>query len=689
MITHLYQPIPGTLQNRNCYLKDEHSTVKNASAAIKPNNTQIGREPQEIHIWEKPQQGRRVEPYIKLHGSELTYMHSNLSNRLRKAHMHYFVTCSYSYNNLDDAKRVEVDKENATTSELHDFQKKIGKPALKTGDKLLTRRLALTNRFTRTICRAILFYLAWIACMSWHRALLTVEISAHPKLTIDEGLKNIGTSKQYHACENKHWLATYTMKIGHRRGHIHQKYNLCGLIYQKPNLMADSAALLVTNTDNYYDNLYANDKDNPLYRGYTLRPPGGAPTYFRVAPHQFASNKSPIFLISNPYRTRGIDRVHLEYGSTTTLHARLRHLQEQLLAAGPGQPQDHPLGDGQLLECRSDKMFQFKTHYLFTMYWMDKTTDCVTYDLADRPLVPNYTTVSHKLPILSLPVSTKLINKSVVSYLQIYDCEKRSISRFNLSLINDETIVKFSNIFSILCCNCACLKIKLLVDTFYTSLMPKVCINTLVWYYSASEILTCSAQRKLSNIPKTYYRHGNAYIFIKYAGPMYLSKHNIASELLLYKLTMFRSLTYIATYSDIQLDHFVELEICMTDQSILNYTLQLCLGANTTSTICYNLKLTTQKPRVLVTIIQLEIFLDYKSSTAIQKICLGANATSTIYYCFLKLRAQNPRVLGVITKFEIFTVSKSFTMLTKQEFYQGINAMSTTYNSYLHSNKNE
>jgi hypothetical protein len=142
MITHLYQPIPGTLQNRNCYLKDEHSTVKNASAAIKPNNTQIGREPQEIHIWEKPQQGRRVEPYIKLHGSELTYMHSNLSNRLRKAHMHYFVTCSYSYNNLDDAKRVEVDKENATTSELHDFQKKIGKPALKTGDKLLTRRLA-------------------------------------------------------------------------------------------------------------------------------------------------------------------------------------------------------------------------------------------------------------------------------------------------------------------------------------------------------------------------------------------------------------------------------------------------------------------------------------------------------------------------------------------------------------------
>jgi hypothetical protein len=121
------------------------------------------------------------------------------------------------------------------------------------------------------------------------------------------------------------------------------------------------------------------------------------------------------------------------------------------------------------------------------------------------------------------------------------------------------------------------------------------------------------------------------------------------------------------------------------NQSILNYTLQLCLGANTTSTIYYNpLKLKTQKLRVLVMTIQFEIFLAYKSSIAIQKICLGVNTTSTISYSFLKTRAQNLRVLDVITKLEIFMVYKSFITLTTQESYQGINAMSTTYhNLYL------
>jgi hypothetical protein len=133
----------------------------------------------------------------------------------------------------------------------------------------------------------------------------------------------------------------------------------------------------------------------------------------------------------------------------------------------------------------------------------------------------------------------------------------------------------------------------------------------------------------------------------------------------------------------------IKLEICTTDQSLFKYTLQPCLGANTTSTICYNLlKLRTQKLQALVTIIQLEISKAYKSSIDIQKIYLGANAMSTIYYGFLKPRAQNLRVLVVTTKLEIFMVHKFYT--TKQEFYQGINAMSAThYNSYLNSNKNE
>jgi hypothetical protein len=92
----------------------------------------------------------------------------------------------------------------------------------------------------------------------------------------------------------------------------------------------------------------------------------------------------------------------------------------------------------------------------------------------------------------------------------------------------------------------------------------------------------------------------------------------------------------------------LKLEICTIDQSTLKYILQLCLGANTTSTICYNLlKLKTQKLQVLVMTTKLEIFRAYKSSITIQKICLGVNATSTIHNNFLKLRAQNPRVLVV------------------------------------------
>jgi hypothetical protein len=133
----------------------------------------------------------------------------------------------------------------------------------------------------------------------------------------------------------------------------------------------------------------------------------------------------------------------------------------------------------------------------------------------------------------------------------------------------------------------------------------------------------------------------------------------------------------------------INLEICTTDRSILKYTLQPYLGANTTPTICYNiLKLKMQKLRVLVMIIQLEIFMANKSIVT-QKICLGVNATSAIYYGF-KLRAQNPRVLIVTTKLEMVRAYKLYITCTKQEFYQGINAMSAAYyNSYLNSNKNE
>jgi hypothetical protein len=124
----------------------------------------------------------------------------------------------------------------------------------------------------------------------------------------------------------------------------------------------------------------------------------------------------------------------------------------------------------------------------------------------------------------------------------------------------------------------------------------------------------------------------------------------------------------------------IKLEIFMTDQPILNYTLQLCLGVNTMPTIYYNLfKLTKQKMQVLVKKIKIEIYMAYESST-LHELCLGVNATSN--YSFLKLRIQNPRAV-IIIKLEISMAYKFFTTPIKQELYQGVNAMSTTYYNIL------